>query len=77
MEEFLRYVIGNLTHAPEEAVFLSQSETPRKVTLRLRLPKSEVGKLIGRQGRTITAVRNLLSASASRHGQRAVLQIEE
>ena len=48
-----------------------------KVLFRLKLPSSEVGKIIGKQGRTIEAIRALLSASAARHGQKALLQIVE
>lgn len=76
MEEFLRYVVGNLVENPEE-IALTHSETARKVTFRLKLRKSEIGKVIGKQGRTIEAIRNLLSAGAARHGQKAALQIEE
>ena len=76
MEEFLHYVIGNLTGNPEEMV-LSHSETPRKITFRLRLPEGDVGKVIGRQGRTIAAIRNILAAGAARHGQKAILQVDE
>jgi predicted RNA-binding protein YlqC (UPF0109 family) len=39
--------------------------------------KSDVGKVIGRNGHTITAVRNLLSAAAHRSGQQVFLQIVE
>ena len=76
MEEFLRYVIGHLIENPEEMV-LTQSQASRRVTFRLKLRKTEVGKVIGKQGRTIEAIRNVLSAGAARHGQKAVLQIEE
>lgn len=76
MEAFLRYVIGNLVSNPDE-VDLTQSETPRKITFRLKLPPGEIGKVIGKQGRTITAIRNLLSAGAARKGQKALLQLEE
>ncbi len=76
MEEFLRYTIGTLIGNPDEMI-LSHTEAARKITFRLRIPKSETGKVIGRQGRTIAAIRGLLSAGAARHGQRALLQIEE
>jgi uncharacterized protein len=39
--------------------------------------KADVGKVIGRNGHTITAMRNLLNAAASRSGQSVVLQIVE
>ena len=76
MEEFLRYVIGNLIENPDE-IMLSHSETARKVTYRLRLPQREMGKVIGKQGRTIAAIRNVLSAGAARHGQKVLLQVED
>ena len=76
MEEFLRYVIGNLIENPDEMV-LTQAQAPRRVTFRLKLRKNDIGRVIGKQGRTIAAVRNLLSAGAARHGQKAVLQIDE
>ena len=76
MEEFLRYVIGNLIENPDE-ILLMQSQTARKITFRLRLPQAEVGKVIGKQGRTIAALRSVLSAGAARHGQKALLQVED
>ena len=76
MEEFLEYVIRQLIEFPEEMV-LTKVETPRKIIFKLRLRQSDVGKVIGKHGQTINSIRNLLSASASRQGQRALLQIDE
>jgi uncharacterized protein len=76
MEEFLRYLIVNLI-GTTGGMELTHSGTPYKVVYRLKLPPGEVGKIIGKQGRTIEAIRNLLSAAAARHGQKALLQIVE
>ncbi|MDD5350309.1 MAG: KH domain-containing protein [Chthoniobacteraceae bacterium] len=76
MEEFLRYLILNLVGTPE-GMELTQSHGPHKTLFRLKLPPAEIGKMIGKQGRTIESIRNLLSASASRHGEKASLQIVE
>lgn len=76
MEEFLRYVVASLIENPDEMV-LTRTDAPRKVIFQLKLRKSEIGKVIGRQGRTVAALRTLLSASASRHGQKVLLQIED
>ena len=76
MEEFLEFVIRQLIEFPEEMV-LTRVEAPRKVVFKLQLRQSDVGKVIGKHGQTINAIRNLLAASASRHGQRAILQIDE
>lgn len=43
----------------------------------LELPRSEVGKVIGKQGHTINAIRNLLSIAAARQGGRVTFEIEE
>jgi len=76
MEEFLRYLVVNLL-GTAEGMELTLSHLPHKTVFLLKLPASEVGKIIGKQGRTIEAVRNLLSAAAARHGQKALLQIVE
>jgi predicted RNA-binding protein YlqC (UPF0109 family) len=76
VEEFLRYVVGSLIENPDEMI-LTRIDNPRKVIFQLKLRKSEIGKVIGRQGRTVAAIRALLSASASRHGQKVLLQIDE
>lgn len=76
MEEFLEYVIRQLIEFPDEMV-LTKVETARKVIFKLQLRQSDVGKVIGKHGQTINAIRNLLSAAASRLGQRVLLQIDE
>jgi hypothetical protein len=76
MEEFLQYVIKHLVEFPDEMALI-RHETPRKVTFHLRVRQSDVGKVIGKHGHTIVAIRNLLNAAASRHNQRATLEIVE
>ena len=76
MEEFLEFVIRQLIEFPDEMV-LTRLENPRKVIFKLQLRQSDIGRVIGKHGQTINAIRNLLSAAASRHGQRAMLQIDE
>ena len=76
MESFLEYVIRQIVEAPEE-VLVSKVEQGRKVIFKVEMRKADVGKVIGRNGHTITAMRNLLNAAASRSGQSVVLQIVE
>jgi predicted RNA-binding protein YlqC (UPF0109 family) len=56
---------------------LTKHESPKKTIFKLQLRKSDIGKVIGKHGQTIIAIRNLLAAAASRHGERAVLEIVE
>ncbi|MHA3773539.1 KH domain-containing protein [Verrucomicrobiota bacterium sgz303538] len=76
MQEFLDFVLRQLIDFPDEMI-LTKHEANRKVVFRLQLKQSDVGKVIGKHGQTIIAIRNLLSAAAARHGQRAVLEIVE
>jgi predicted RNA-binding protein YlqC (UPF0109 family) len=76
MQEFLDFVLRNLIDYPEEMV-LTRHDNPKKTIFQLRLRKSDIGKVIGKHGQTIVAIRNLLAAAASRHGERASLEIVE
>jgi predicted RNA-binding protein YlqC (UPF0109 family) len=76
VEEFLEYIIRQLIEFPDEMV-LTRLDAPKKVTFRLQLRQTDIGKVIGKHGHTIDAIRNLLSAAAVRHGQRVTLQIVE
>jgi predicted RNA-binding protein YlqC (UPF0109 family) len=76
MQEFLDFVLRQLIDFPDEMI-LSKVEINRKLVFRLQLRKTDVGKVIGKHGQTIIAIRNLLSAAAARHGQKAILEIVE
>lgn len=76
MQEFLDFVIRNLIDYPDEMI-LTKIERPKKTVFMLRLRQSDVGKVIGKHGHTIVAIRNLLAAAAARHGEKALLEIVE
>jgi predicted RNA-binding protein YlqC (UPF0109 family) len=76
MREFLEFVIRQLVEFPDDTV-LTEIPSGRMTTFRLRLRQSDVGRVIGRNGQTIHAIRALLASSAARHGQRAMLEIVE
>ena len=75
MKEFLEFVVGQLVDRPGECVLRSHEQGDLKQFV-LALPRSEVGKVIGKQGHTINAIRNLL-ACASRQRGRISFEIEE
>ena len=76
MREFLEFVIRQLVEFPDDTV-LTEIPSGRTTTFMLRLRQSDVGRVIGRNGQTIHAIRALLASSAARHGQRAMLEIVE
>jgi len=76
MDEFLDFVLRQLIDYPDEMV-LTRHDGNRRTVFQLRLRQSDIGKVIGKHGQTIIAIRNLLTAAASRHGERAQLEIVE
>ena len=76
MQEFLDYVLRQLIDYPDEMV-LTKVEGNRRTTFKLRLRQSDVGKVIGKHGHTIVAIRNVLNAAAARQGEKALLEIVE
>src|SRR6266404_383343 len=76
VKQFLEFVIRQLVEFPDE-MMLSEIPSGRTTIFRIQLRQSDVGRIIGRNGQTIHAIRALLASSAARHGQRATLEIVE
>ena len=76
MKEFLEFIVRQLVEFPDE-VMLSEIPSGKLTIFKLQLRQSDVGRIIGRNGQTIQAIRALLSSSAARHGQKATLEIVE
>ncbi|MGI8891487.1 MAG: KH domain-containing protein [Chthoniobacterales bacterium] len=76
MRQFLEYIIRQLVEFPDE-VMLSEIPDGRMTIFRIQMRQTDVGRIIGRNGQTIRAIRALLASSASRHGQKATLEIVE
>jgi uncharacterized protein len=76
MQAFLEYVIKGLVQHPE-AVTITPVEREGTTVFELRLHTQDVGKVIGRQGMTINAIRSLLLAGSAKKGLRCTLEIVE
>jgi predicted RNA-binding protein YlqC (UPF0109 family) len=76
MQEFLEYVVKGLVQKPE-AVTITPVERAGMTVYELRMDSSDVGKIIGRQGVTINAIRSLLLAGSAKKGLRCAVEIVE
>jgi predicted RNA-binding protein YlqC (UPF0109 family) len=76
MEEFIAYVARRLVEHPDDVV-VSREDKDEKIVFRLKVSEPDVGKVIGRSGRTAQALRILLTAVAAREGKRAILEITD
>ncbi len=77
MREAVERIIKALVDEPE-AVDVREVERDRStLIIEVRVAQTDMGKIIGRQGRTVRALRSLLHAASVKHGRRFVLEIVE
>jgi len=76
MQAFLEYVVKGLVDKPD-AVTVTPVPQGGLTVYELRLDPQDVGKVIGRQGMTINAIRSLLLAGSAKRGERCTLEIVE
>jgi predicted RNA-binding protein YlqC (UPF0109 family) len=74
VEELVEYLARGLVDKPDE-VKVERVERDGAIVLELRVAPDEVGKVIGRQGRIVRALRTLVRASGARSNERALLEI--
>ena len=76
MQAFLEYVVKGLVDHPDQATVTPVAKDALTI-YELRLHPDDVGKVIGRQGITINAIRSLLLAGSAKKGLRCTLEIVE
>ena len=77
MKDLLLEIIKAIVDKPDE-VDISLTESENTVIYELRLGDGDVGKVIGKKGRNVTAIRTLLSAATAKAGgKRSILEIIE
>ena len=76
MQAFLEYVVKGLVEHPDE-VTVTPVDRSGMTIYELRLNATDVGRIIGRQGVTINAIRSLLLAGSARKGLRCAVEIVE
>ena|ERR1700722_4496411 len=74
MEDFVAYIIKNLVSKPED-VLVSSSETHEHICIEIRVADEDVGKVIGRRGNTINALRTIVRTVATRLGRKAQVEL--
>ena len=74
MKDLLTYIAQNLVEHPQ-AVDVQETETDGNVVLELRVDPSDMGKVIGRQGRIAKEIRTLMRAVAQRQGKKVSVEI--
>jgi uncharacterized protein len=76
MKELITYIAKALVDKPEE-VTVTEIEGEQTSVIELKVAKEDLGKVIGKQGRTARAMRTILSAASTKINKRSVLEIIE
>ncbi len=74
MQEFVSYIIKNLVDSPDD-VAINFYEGEKSSIFEIRVADADVAKLVGRQGRTIKALRSIAATVAARLGRKVRLEI--
>ncbi len=74
MKELVEYLVKSLVERPDEVV-LNMEESEDNVSMELRISPEDLGRIIGKNGNTINAIRTVLQAAASSHKKRAKLEV--
>ena len=76
MKELINYIARSLVDNPDQVEIL-EVEGNQTSVLELKVAKEDLGKVIGKQGRTARAMRTILSAASAKIKKRTVLEIIE
>jgi len=75
VEALLEYLARSLVDAPDEVSVETFEEDDDTLVLELQVGENDTGKVIGRGGRTVTALRTIMKAAAVRDGRRVLVDV--
>ena len=76
MKEAVEKIIKSLTAEPD-LVQVDEIADGKNVRIEVRVAESDMGRVIGREGRTVKAIRSILFAAGHKHGKRFHLDVED
>ncbi len=76
MKDLLIKIVKSLVDEPEQ-LSVTEIEATQTTVLELRVAKEDIGRVIGKQGRTANAIRTVLNAASGKTGKKHILEIVE
>jgi uncharacterized protein len=74
MKALVEYLVKSLADSPDQ-VTLAEHETDDSILIELKISPDDIGKIIGKNGNTINAIRTVLQAAASSQKKRVKLEV--
>lgn len=75
MKELLEYMVKELVDKPEEVNITEENEDDKTVIYKLKVAESDLGKVIGKKGRTANALRVVMRAASAKRGKSSIVKI--
>lgn len=75
-KDLLEYVVKNLVANPEK-VMVEEVSQDEKLILKLKVEKADMGRVIGKEGRIIRSIREIVNAYASKNHEKVVVDVDE
>ena len=75
MKELVEVIAKSLVDLPDKVV-VTERETEKGLILELKVDPTDMGKVIGKQGRIAKAIRTVVKAAASREDKKVIIEIE-
>ncbi|UCD89934.1 MAG: KH domain-containing protein [Desulfobacterales bacterium] len=76
MKDLIKHIVQALVDHPEQAA-ISEVEGKQSTILEIKVAKEDIGKIIGKQGRTVQAIRTILNAASAKVKKRTIIVIIE
>ena len=75
MKELLEYMVKELVDNPDEVEITEEEEGDKTVIFKLKVAENDLGKVIGKKGRTANAIRVVMRAASAKRGKSSIVKI--
>ncbi len=76
MKEFIEYIAKQLVDQPDDVVVTEETRDD-KLVFKVKVAQPDIGKIIGKKGRTAFALRTIVSAVGKKHGKKVIVEVED
>ncbi len=75
MKELLEYMVKELVDSPDNVDITEEEEDDKTVIFKLKVAEEDLGKVIGKKGRTANALRVIMRAASAKRGKSSIVKI--
>jgi predicted RNA-binding protein YlqC (UPF0109 family) len=75
VKELLEYMVKELVDSPDNVEIMEEEEDDKTVIFKLKVAEEDLGKVIGKKGRTANALRVIMRAASAKRGKSSIVKI--